>query len=63
MLQAFEVLEDLVLELEDVFALILLFHFKRNVHAQVCVKCFIYITECPLAKFLGFDCEAVGHFW
>lgn len=23
----------------------------------------ILLTECPLAKFLGFDCEAVGHFW
>jgi len=31
----FEVLEDLVFELEDVFRLVLLLHFKSHVHAQI----------------------------
>ena len=40
----FEVLEDLVFELEDVFRLVLLLHFKSHVHPQIRVIGFENVT-------------------
>ena len=43
-------LQDLVLELEDVLALVLLFHLESHVHSQLAVESLINVAYSSMSK-------------